>query len=133
MTTDTAGGVWHYALDLAECLLEEHMQVVLVAMGPVPSFSQAEQVKKRQKKGLHFYHRPFKLEWMDDPWGDVAEAGHWIREIHDKEKPDLLHFNNYSHVGLDWEIPTLLVAHSCLGSWWQSVKKERLPHPYDHS
>src|SRR5690606_2302786 len=132
MTTDTAGGVWHYAMDLAEGLLDEQIQVVLISMGPAPTTSQMEQVKKQQKKGLNFYHQPFKLEWMDEPWEDVTEAGKWIMQIYEKEKPDLLHFNNYSHVDLGWEIPTLLVAHSCMGSWWHSVKNESLPKLYTH-
>ncbi|HLU89784.1 MAG TPA: glycosyltransferase family 4 protein [Cyclobacteriaceae bacterium] len=130
MTTDTAGGVWHYALDLAEGLLKEQVQVVLISMGPSPVPSQIEQVKKRQKRGLQFYHRSLRLEWMEDPWEDVAVAAGWIRKIYDREKPDLLHFNNYAHVAMGWEVPVLLTAHSCMGSWWQSVKNEPLPPAY---
>lgn len=132
MTTDTAGGVWHYAIDLAGCLVEEQIEVVLVAMGPNPSKSQQIQLVKLQKSGIAFYHRPYKLEWMDDPWEDIAQADQWIRELYNQEKPDLLHFNNYAQVSLEWEVPTILVAHSCVTSWWHSVKKDSLPNRYDH-
>ncbi len=115
MTTDTAGGVWHYALDLAGALMEEDIKIVLVAMGPLPTPAQLSQVKKRQKLGLIFHHRPYKLEWMDDPWEQVDKAGWWIKEIYNNEKPDLIHFNNYAQVNLGWEVPTVLVAHSCVG------------------
>lgn len=127
MTTDAVGGVWHYSIDLARCLLNEQMEVVLVCTGPEPGASQMQQVKNLQKYGLTFYHRPYRLEWMDEPWEDVQKANDWIKEIFAKEKPSLLHFNCYAPASLDWEVPTLLVAHSCVASWWQSVKDEPLP------
>jgi glycosyltransferase involved in cell wall biosynthesis len=132
MTTDTAGGVWQYGIDLVSCLLEEQIVVVLLAMGPSPNAAQLSQVKKCRKKGLTFYHRPYQLEWMDDPWKDVAEAGAWIKAIYHKEMPDLIHFNNYAQVNLEWDVPTVMIAHSCVASWWQAVKKEPLPSRYGH-
>lgn len=130
MTTDAVGGVWHYAIDLAKCLLNEQIEVVLVCTGPEPGTSQTNQVKKLQKRGLSFYHRPYHLEWMDDPWEDISQANDWIREIYAVEKPSLLHFNSYAPLALHWEIPSLLVAHSCVASWWQAVKDEPLPERY---
>lgn len=130
MTTDAVGGVWHYALDLSKCLLNQQIQVVLVCTGPAPGPSQWQQVKRLQKNGLTFYHRPYRLEWMDDSWDDVYEANTWIREIYTIEKPALLHFNNYAPVCLEWNVPTLLVAHSCMASWWQCVEKKPLPEQY---
>lgn len=132
MTADTAGGVWHYAIDLARVLMEGNITVILVAMGSQPNKAQLEQVKKNQKCGMAFYHRPYKLEWMDDPWKDVAQANQWIKEIVDQEKPDLLHFNNYAQVGLGWDIPSVLVVHSCVATWWHAVKREQLPEKYSH-
>lgn len=131
MTTDTVGGVWHYSIDLAAGLLQEQVDVVLMGMGPLPNTAQLSQVKKCRKMGLTFYHRPYKLEWMDDPWEDIAEAGDWIKAVYHKEKPDLMHFNNYAQVCLEWDVPTVLVAHSCVTSWWEAVKKEPLPERYD--
>lgn len=130
ITTDSVGGVWHYAIDLASTLLEEQIGVVLVAMGPSPNTAQLSQIEKFKTMGLVFYHQPYRLEWMDDPWEDVAEAGEWIKQIYREEKPDLMHFNNYAHVGLGWDVPTVLVAHSCIASWWHSVKNEPLPDRY---
>lgn len=130
MTTDAVGGVWHYSIDLAKCLSNEQIEVVLVCTGPEPGASQMNQVKKLQKSGLTFYHRPYCLEWMDDPWEDIDQANAWIREIYEIEKPSLLHFNNYAPAAFYWEVPTLLVAHSCVASWWQAVKNEPLPPRY---
>lgn len=129
MTTDTAGGVWHYSMDLTSCLLEEQIKVVLLAMGPKPDKAQQAQVDSLN--GLSFYHLPCKLEWMEDPWDEVDAAGDWIRKIYKDEKPDLIHFNNYAHVALGWDSPVLLVAHSCVASWWQAVKQEHIPERFD--
>src|SRR5690606_40550262 len=93
-------------LDLSKCLLNQQIQVVLVCTGPAPGPSQWQQVKRLQKNGLTFYHRPYRLEWMDDSWDDVYEANTWIREIYTIEKPALLHFNNYAPVCLEWNVPT---------------------------
>lgn len=130
MTTDAVGGVWHYAMDLAQCLLNEQIEVVLVCTGPPPSSSQLNQAKKLHKNGLTFYHRPYQLEWMDEPWEDVQQANEWIKDIYAQENPTLLHFNNYAPARLDWEVPTILVAHSCVASWWSTVKNEPLPDRY---
>jgi len=130
MTTDAVGGVWNYSLDLAKSLLLEQVEVVLVCTGLAPGTSQMQQIKKLSREGLTFYHRPYRLEWTEEPWEDVQRANDWIKEIAEAEKPSLLHFNGYAPANLDWEAPTLLVAHSCMASWWQSVKNEPLPLPY---
>lgn len=124
MTTDTVGGVWHYAVDLVSCLTESQIEVVLVAIGPTLSEGQQAQADQLNAK---FYHRPYKLEWMNDPWEDVEKTNEWIKEISRNEKPDLLHFNNYPQAALDWNVPVILVAHSCVASWWQAVKNKPLP------
>lgn len=131
MTIDAVGGVWQYALALTKGLLNEQIEVVLVCTGPKPSASQIEEIKKLQKNGVGFYHKPYRLEWMDDPWEEVYQANEWIKEIYEAERPTLLHFNNYAPACLDWDVPTLLVAHSCVASWWQAVKHEPLPSEYE--
>jgi glycogen synthase len=131
MTTDTVGGAWHFSMDLATCLIDEKIEVILVAMGPPLKKGQEAEIKALKKAGVGFYHRDFRLEWMDDPWEDIKQAGNWVQSIYEKERPDLMHFNNYSLVDLGWKVPTLLVAHSCVASWWKAVKKEPLPNRFD--
>ncbi len=131
ITTDTVGGVWTYTTDLALCLSDEKIEVVLVAMGPSLSKGKQTDIKNFKKHGITFYHQKNRLEWMDDPWEDVKLAGEWLKEIFQNEQPDLIHFNNYGQVDLDWNVPTIVVAHSCVTSWWFSVKKEPLPQKYE--
>lgn len=125
ITTDTVGGVWNYSMTMANGLLEDGVDVLLLAMGPFPSSGQLAEVSSCP--GITFFHLEGKLEWMDDPWDDVKVAGEWIHGIYSEHRPDLIHFNHFAHVTMVWECPVILVAHSCVASWWETVKKEPLP------
>src|SRR5690349_23110488 len=76
MTGDTVGGVWTYTMELAEALGEHGIQVVLAAMGGPPS--EAQRVEADRIPNLDLLASDFKLEWMEDPWRDVAASGRWL-------------------------------------------------------
>jgi len=73
----------------------------------------------------------FKLEWMEDPWEDVAKAGEWLLQLEKQLQPDIIHLNGYVHAALPWQAPTLIVGHSCVLSWWKAVKGEAAPASWD--
>ena len=118
MTADTVGGVFTYASTLSRAL---NAEVVLATMGgPLPE----------PVPGVDVRASDFALEWMPDPWDDVAAAGEWLREIEAQEKPDLVHLNGFAHGGL-FRAPTLVVGHSDVASWWQAVHGEEPPPEWD--
>jgi glycosyltransferase involved in cell wall biosynthesis len=80
---------------------------------------------------LELFESGFRLEWMDDPWNDVAAAGEWLLELADRIDPDLVHLNGYVHGALPWDRPTLVAAHSCVCSWWSAVHRVEAPAAYD--
>jgi glycosyltransferase involved in cell wall biosynthesis len=125
MTTDTVGGVWTYALDLARALEPHGVSIALATMGPAPSSRQQDEAKKCPNVTLHC--STFKLEWMSDPWPDVTSAGRWLLDLEQQIAPDLVHLNGYAHGALPFSAPILIVAHSCVLSWWQAVKGEPAP------
>ena len=129
MTADTVGGVWTYALDLARLLAERGCEVTLATMGGYLPPAQARTVARMH--GLHLHESNFKLEWMEDPWADVAQAGEWLLALAAKVQPDIVHLNNFAHGALPWGAPVLMVAHSCVLSWWQAVKREPAPPSWD--
>jgi glycosyltransferase involved in cell wall biosynthesis len=75
---------------------------------------------------VELFESDFKLEWMDVPWDDVGAAGDWLGDLAVHCAPSLIHLNQFSHGALDWGAPCLVVAHSCVYSWFQAVKG-RLP------
>ncbi|MDX1665054.1 MAG: glycosyltransferase family 4 protein [Candidatus Promineifilaceae bacterium] len=129
MTADTIGGVWTYALELARALAAWPITITLAAMGRTPTAAQIAAVDALPHVLL--VSGDFKLEWMCDPWVDVARAGDWLLELADALEPDLIHLNNYAHGDLPWQAPVLVVGHSCVLSWWQSVKGEPAPPRWD--
>jgi len=128
MTTDTVGGVWTYSLDLAKALSAHGVEIALATMGARLSAHQRQQVLRLQN--VEVYESAFKLEWMDDPWVDVARAGDWLLTIENETDPDVIHLNGYAHGVLPWREPHLVVGHSCVLSWWRAVKREAAPEEW---
>lgn len=122
MTADTVGGVWTYAMELTRALQQYGIEVVLAAMGG--PLDEHQQTQANRLDNLTVFESDYKLEWMEEPWTDVQEAGRWLLHLADRVKPDLVHLNNYAHGVLPWQVPTLLVGHSCVFSWFRAVKKK---------
>lgn len=119
MTADAVGGVWTYALELSRALAKEGTRVTLAAVGPSPAADQREEA--RRIPHLNLLECAGRLEWMEDPWSDVASAGRWLQAVAQRIQPDIVHLNDYSHGALEWPCPSVVVAHSCVVSWWNAV------------
>jgi glycosyltransferase involved in cell wall biosynthesis len=120
MTADTVGGVWQYALQLSRRLAADHgWRIELATMGAPLSASQRREAASISNLGLH--EASHRLEWMEQPWEDVARAGEWLLSLERRLNPDVVHLNQYAFGALPFSAPTLLVAHSCVVSWWQAV------------
>ncbi len=129
MTADTIGGVWTYAVELCRGLANVGIQVCLATMGNSLSADQRHQIGSIP--GLQLFESTFKLEWMIDPWSDVHSAGTWLLELESRLRPDIIHLNSYSHATLPWRAPVLVVAHSCVLSWWRAVRGTCAPPEWD--
>lgn len=129
MTTDTVGGVWTYTVELTRELTRRGVEVLLATMGARLSADQRGAVAPLAH--VHVFESTYRLEWMQDPWQDVDAAGAWLRELEDRFAPDVVHLNGYAHGALPWRAPVLVVAHSCVLSWWRAVKGEDAPGEWD--
>ncbi|MEA2693068.1 MAG: glycogen synthase [Acidobacteriota bacterium] len=129
MTADTVGGVWTYALDLSRALSERGIEVALATMGDPLSEAQRETVERIPR--LRLFESTFRLEWMEEPWRDVQKASEWLLRLESRICPDVVHLNGYAHAALPWSAPKLVVAHSCVLSWWAAVKGEPAPASWD--
>jgi len=125
MTTDTVGGVWNYAVELTRSLSAEGIKVGLATMGARLREDQRSQLVSCPE--LELFESHFALEWMENPWEDVARAAEWLWELEQQFQPDVIHLNSYAHGSVPWSAPSLIVAHSCVLSWWEAVKAEPLP------
>ena len=121
MTADTIGGVWTYAMELMRALPDVHF--TLATMGRKPSEGQRNEVPPNAT----LVESDFKLEWQDEPWRDIDASGEWLLELERESGADVVHLNGYSHGALPFRAPKLVVAHSCVLSWWRAVKNEDAP------
>jgi glycosyltransferase involved in cell wall biosynthesis len=129
MTADPVGGVWTYAVDLLRALGKEGVEVVLATMGRPLRDDQQTAVATLPNVRLHTSE--FALEWMDNPWQDVDRAAEWLLDLEAKTKPDVIHLNGYAHAACPWRAPVLVVAHSCVLSWWRAVRGTRKPNEWN--
>src|SRR4051812_33200562 len=105
MTADAVGGVWRYAVDLGAALGQSGIAVTLAVMGPPPD---ARQRGEAAAAGLSIADRPYRLEWMDDPWPEVERAGDWLLALERDLAPDVVHLNGYAHAALPWRAPVVV-------------------------
>ena len=128
MTADAVGGVWTYSLALARALAAHRVEVTLATMGAPPS---ARQRAAAAALGVDLRVSELRLEWMEDPWEDVARAGEWLLSLEREVAPDLVQLNGYAHGALPWRAPVLMVAHSDVCSWWRAVRGGAAPAAWD--
>lgn len=129
MTADTVGGVFSYAIELSRALAARGVRTSLATLGGPLSASQREAAGR--VPGLAVFESSFRLEWMDDPWDDVARAGDWLLELEERVRPAVIHLNGYAHGALGFRAPKVVVAHSCVLSWWAAVLGGEAPPRYD--
>jgi glycosyltransferase involved in cell wall biosynthesis len=125
ISTDTVGGVLTYTAELAAALEAAGEEVVVATMGPELRWAQ------RQALPARVHESGFRLEWMEDPWDEVAAAGQWLLGLEEEERPDVVHLCSYAHGALPFQAPKVLVAHSCVLSWWRAVHGTEAPAGWD--
>lgn len=130
MTTDTIRGVWTYSMDLCQLLAEQQVEVALATWGEPLTENQRQQV--RAVPSVRLYETTFKPEWMDDPWEDIRSSGRWLLQLRDRFRPDVVHLNAFMHGSLSWEVPVVIVAHSCMLGWWEAVRRTLWPSVLNH-
>lgn len=129
VTADCVGGVWPHALELAAGLGTLGVRVTLASMGAPLTAAQRAQAAGVPALSLH--ESTWRLEWMDDPWNDVAAAGRWLQQLEQALRPDVVHLNQFAFGALRFRAPTLVVAHSCVLSWWRAVRGGSAPAAFD--
>ena len=118
MTTDAIGGVWTYATTLAKALCERQHRVSLAVLGPAPRPDQLAGLSSVPR--LHVEVTDLALEWLDPEAQDAAHASTVLVALERRLAPDIIHLNGYREACAPWAHPVLVMAHSCVGSWWQA-------------
>jgi glycosyltransferase involved in cell wall biosynthesis len=124
MTVDAVGGVWRYAIDLAEGLIRRGNTIVLAGLGPRPS---KEQQREAEHIGpLVWLKSP--LDWTVDNEGPLEELRAELAAVADEHGVNLVHLNAPSQAcGLEISCPIVVVSHSCVVTWFRAVKGQPVP------
>jgi glycosyltransferase involved in cell wall biosynthesis len=127
VTVDAAGGVWRYAMDLAAGLRPHGTETVFACFGPRPT---AAQVREAESIGrLQICYAP--LDWMVEDEAALRDVPGTIADIASRERVDLIHLNLPSQAaGLDVQVPVVVVAHSCVCTWFQAVRGCNVPEAW---
>lgn len=128
MTADSVGGVLTYAIELGRELTRREVRVALAVMGG--PLSEPERASVRAA-GIALFEGDHRLEWMEDPWEDVARAGRWLLDLEALVTPDVVHLGGLSHGALPFRAPRVVVAHSCVTSWFEAVERRPAPAAFD--
>jgi glycogen synthase len=129
MTTDAVGGVWTYATTLVTGLAARGVRCTLAVLGPPPDAAALEPLQALSGVTTHLYR--CQLEWMPESGGDVERSARWLRDLAGRVEADVVHINGYAHAAWDFGRPTIVVAHSCVRSWWRAVHGEPAPAEWD--
>jgi glycogen synthase len=124
LVADIAGGVRTLTRELVRELAARDVDVHLGLIGD----GVADEFEALGARSCEV--RDLRLEWMDDPWDDVARTGDWIEELCDRREPDVLHMNTFTPIRCE-HVPVLLTVHSCVLTWWRAVHGCDAPAEWD--
>jgi glycosyltransferase involved in cell wall biosynthesis len=119
ITADTVGGVWTYTRELVTGLAARGIRVTLVSFGRIPTPAQSAWLEGLTS--VEYLPTGFRLEWMQEADGDVADSIRYLQGIVRERKPDLLHLSQFCYGALDAKLPKIVVAHSDVISWNRAV------------
>jgi glycogen synthase len=122
IVADVIGGVRTFTAELARQLAADGDEVHLALIGPPAAWAPVPGVATCEVADL-------RLEWMEDPWDDVAATAEWVEGLIERVRPDVVHMNTFAPVG--GEVPVVLTAHSCVLSWWRAVHGVEAPPSWE--
>jgi len=125
MTTDAVGGVWTYSLELARGLSEAGAEVMLAVVGPPPSDRQREEAIGVPR--LVLVVPGLGLEWQDRTGPLALVPRQRLIGLARAFEPDIVHCNGFREAAAGFRVPVILVAHSCVRTWWWACNADELP------
>ncbi len=127
VTTDAVGGVWVYSLELARALAPLGIEAVLAVMGPSP-----DEAQRCEAGGIRLIDTGLPLDWAEASRAELARAGQTLAAIASQEAVDLVQTCSAAVLAeATFEQPTVAVQHSCVASWWASVRGTSLPAEFE--
>lgn len=126
LTTDAVGGVWRYAIELADGFAAHGVEMVLAVMGPEAGAAQRQEAERVQ--GLRLVETGLPLDWTARDAGELRDAAAALRGLAMKVGASSVHLHAPALLGAaPWPVPVVAVAHSCVATWWRAVRGGDMP------
>ncbi len=126
VSTDVLGGVWYYTLDLVRCWSDAGIEVVLAVLGPPPGDAQRREAAAVPGLTLHVTGLP--LDWTAPDRASLEHAASALAALAATSDVGSVHLHAPALFGATaWPVPTVVVAHSCLRTWWLALRSGGLP------
>lgn len=126
ITADAVGGIWQYALDLADGLAGRGVRTTLAVLGPEPDATQMRDADRIE--GCRVLSTGLPLDWTANSAADVNQAGETLAALAISAGADLVHLHSpaFAAGGL-FRVPVVVSCHSCVATWWDAVEGGPLP------
>ncbi|HUZ14408.1 MAG TPA: glycosyltransferase [Caulobacteraceae bacterium] len=129
MTADAVGGVWTYALALAEALAAAGIEVTLAVLGPRPG--EVQRAAATRLADVKLVETGLPLDWLAPDRRAVAGAGALLAGLARDIGADLVHLNSPALAAdVRFHAPVVGAAHSCLATWWAAVRGGAPPEDF---
>ena len=123
LLTDAVGGVWVYSLELAKSLAPLGVETVLAVLGPSPKPGQREEAR-----GFKLIDTGLPLDWIAADRGEIKRGANGVVRLAAREGVDLVQTCSAALMAeAVFDQPCIAVQHSCVATWWKTVRKSDLP------
>ena len=128
MTVDAVGGVWQYATELATALAGLGHETILRCSGRRHRTRSARRSWPRMAD-TRGYRAGTRLAGAR--CGGGAGAGLAVARLASEWRVDVVHLNQPALAAdVAFAVPLVVVAHSCVATWWEAVQGAALPDEF---
>jgi glycogen synthase len=125
MAADAVGGVWTYAVELARGLAELGFRTTIAVLGPAPDAEarrEAEEIPQTE-----IVETGQALDWTAGDERELRAASHALAGLAAGIGAAMVHLNAPALGAVEYPVPVVAVAHSCVATWWRAVRGGALP------
>ncbi|WP_419730280.1 glycosyltransferase [Lichenicola sp.] len=130
LTTDAIGGVWRYSLTLAHEWAALGVPVDLAVLGPPPDRAQRNEAEAI--RGLSLHDTGLDLDWTAPDHAALQRSANGLAALAGGCGSSSVHLHAPALVGatVDWPAPVVAMLHSCLATWWQTLRHGPPPEDF---
>lgn len=129
ISADAVGGVWQYATEIARGLAGAGLEPIIANLGPEPTARRRADVLRIE--GVRLLDLKAPLDWTARSPAALDAAAEAVAAAAAEVGAEIVHLNAPALACSRYKVPTLVVAHSCVATWWHAVRGGSLPPDFE--